>query len=150
MTRIPLALLAVLALAGCSSGTTDETPATTAPAAVAEAPSSPSTAEPTETAAPAPAADPADELAVAAEQIGCTGWAQSADAAPYVDRWGDCDLDGSRVQLYLITSDANYAAFMDLNSTWGVTEAAVIRVGDVVACPNDQTQIPAVRVALGG
>lgn len=141
----------MLALAGCGASSTpgsDVTPTVEA----GSTQTTPAPDEPTSTSAPTTAAvvAPADELAAAADTLACTGWVQSPDAAPFVDRWGTCALGGSRVQLYLITSDDAYAGFLEAVSAWGVMEATLVRVGDVVAAPTDQTQIETIRAALGG
>lgn len=147
-TKLAATFAVAVALAGCTSSPSPTEPpasassAPSASASVAAAGESPSSA-----AAPAPAGDP---LADAAARIGCTGWAQAADAAPYVDRWGECQLDGQRVQLYLVASDDAYRSFVQTVAGYGVTEAQLVHVGSVVAAPADQTKLDAVRAALGG
>lgn len=113
----------------------------------AAAPASPSPAAPSAS----PATDPsmeADPLADAVAALGCTGWEQSAEAAPFVDEWGTCDLDGVRLQVYLIPDEENYQAFMESVSGFGITEAQVVRAGSVLVAPDDQTKVDQIRQAL--
>ena len=145
---LPLTCTVVLALAGCGASSppgSDVTPTEAGPTQTTPAPD-----EPASTPTTAAAVAPADELAAAADTLACTGWVQSPDAAPFTDRWGTCDLGGSRVQLYLVSSDDAYAGFLDAVAAWGVTEASLVRVGSVVAAPSDQAQLDQIRAALGG
>ncbi len=153
MRRVPAVLIVVLLLAGCSS--TTETPATsTSPTATSSemspAASSPApTPIPTPTAAPKPGT-PVEALTAAATAIGCTGFAQATTAAPFADAWGECQLDGQRVQLYSFADDQAWAGFLDQVEAYGVTEAQMVHVGNIAAAPADQTKLDALRAALGG
>lgn len=78
-----------------------------------------------------------------------TGYAQSSDPAPHVDQWGTCRLDGASVSVYQFADDDVYQAFLKASAAHGVTEAWLVRSGNVVVAPTDQTQLPAIRAALG-
>ncbi|MGV8972237.1 MAG: hypothetical protein ACOH10_07930 [Rhodoglobus sp.] len=139
MTRlalIPIALIpiALLALAGCTAAPAPP-PSTSAPAATTPTP------KPTMTAT-------ADPIAAVVAKIGCLGWVQSPTPAPSADMWGTCTIAGSKVQVYKVTGDAGYAAFLATMKPYGVTEAWLARSGDVIVAPSDQTQMPAIRAAL--
>lgn len=135
-------LITITSLTGCSSSTSPSSAAaagdagskSSSPAAVSS--TSPSTG--------------GDALASAATKIGCTGWALSADIAPGVDEWGTCTWQATNVRLYLISSDANYKTFVAAMAGYGVTEAHVVRAGQVVGALDDQTKLPALKTALAG
>lgn len=100
-----------------------------------------------------PAADQSgalDSPEAAAEKIGCSGYEQSSEPAPHVDEWGTCELDGGRVSVYYIPDDADYDAFVEAAAAWGSQESWFVRVGAVVAAPDDQTMIDQVRSDLEG
>ena len=144
-------------LAGCSSSQTPTTASSSAAVADPTTPaaSAPQSASSTPSQTPtsaAPTTPPAltDPLAAAAARIGCTGWALGSDIAPGVDSWGTCSWQAHKVQLYLITSDANFKAFTDAMSAYGVTAAHLARSGDVVGAIDDQTMEAAFKAALAG
>ena len=148
MRSVVVAVVVAVALtaAGCSSPapaapTTSAPPATTQPGAQTTA------AAPTTTATTPPSGD---AIADAAAKVGCTGYARSSDPAPNADKWGTCTIDGKKVQIYQITGDAAYRAFLDSVKAYGVTEAWLVRSGDVVVAPSDQTQLDAIRTKLNG
>lgn len=142
---VAVIVTAALTAAGCSSPApttaVSATPATTQPGAQTTA------AAPTTTATTPPSGD---ALADTAAKVGCTGYAQSSDPAPNADKWGTCTIDGKKVQIYQITGDAAYAAFLDSVKAYGVTEAWLVRSGDIVVSPSDQTQLDAIRAKLNG
>jgi len=141
---VVLVLTIAAALAGCS--TQSATPAATATQPVAQ-PTTQALATPATTAPPAASGD---ALAAAAAKVGCAGYAQSADPAPNADKWGTCTINSKKVQIYQITGDAAYKAFLDSVKAYGVTEAWLVRSGNLVVSPSDQTQLDAIRTKLNG
>jgi len=142
-TLLPALVCAVvLALSACSS---EEAEPVAEPVSSASSVASP---KPESSPTPEPSQE-ADPLADAVVTLGCTGWAQSPELAPFVDAWGTCDLDGTRLQVYLIPDDANYASFMESVAGFGITEAHVVRAGAVVVAPDDQTKVEQIRQAMG-
>ncbi|MBN9376309.1 MAG: hypothetical protein J0I40_13155 [Cellulomonas sp.] len=154
---LTLAVVLAAALAGCSGSQTPASAPSSGAAAdpTSSAASSPQRASsgPTQiptSAAPTTPAAPSDPLAAAAVRIGCTGWAVGSDMAPGVDEWGTCTFNGTKAQLYLITSDANYKTFVTAVGSYGITEAHIVRAGNVVGVANDGTQEAAFKAALAG
>ena len=154
-TKLHVAAIAaattLLLLAATACGESPSQPSSPSTAMVtSQTPSSPSTtsAVPPDIPSVTTVAPREDELQAAADKIGCTGYTQSTDPAPYVDRWGICYLGSARIQLYYIPDDTNYKAFMNAVSAYGVTEAQVVRVGSIVAAPDDATLIDQIRTAL--
>lgn len=136
------ATLAACGGAATASGTVTSAAAATTPATT--------TASPVTTSPPAaPATKAPADLASLATKIGCTGYAQSATPAPNADQWGTCTLAGKAVKLYLIPTDAGYQAFLDSVKAYGVTAAWMVRTAPFVVAPDDQTQIPTIKAALG-
>lgn len=147
VTLLTISTVAVLAACGSSpSGSSAPVGATTSTAAPTASNTPATTAAAPTT--PAAAKVPADLPALAAK-IGCTGYAQSSTPAPNADQWGACTLAGKSVKLYLIPTDASYEAFLASVQAYGVTEAWMVRSAPFVVAPDDQTQIPTIKAALG-
>jgi hypothetical protein len=145
-----MTVCAAVALLGVLVACSSESPAPVSEpvTVVSDAPVVSETPTPEPEPEPEPVVEEVASLDDAVSRIGCTGWAQSPDAAPFVDQWGTCTFEGARVQVYLIPSDDDYAAFVDAVSAYGVTEAQMIHVGPVVVAVDDQTKLDAVRAIL--
>lgn len=147
LTVTLLALCTAATLTACGGTAAGSTvAATTKPATAAVVATA--SAAPASTTPAAAATAPADLPALAAK-IGCTGYTQSSTPAPNADQWGTCTLTGKPVKLYLIPTDAGYQAFLASVKAYGVTEAWMVRSAPFVVAPDDQTQIPAIKAALG-
>lgn len=96
----------------------------------------------------APVALDAPTIEAVADTLGCVDYEQSSEAAPFVDEWGTCQLDGSPVKLYLIPDDDQYEQFVDAAAAYGAQESWLVRDGDVVVAPDDQTQLDQIRAAV--
>lgn len=153
VTLLALCTAATLTACGATAAGSTVVAATTTPAGAAApvatttAPAAPA-ATTAAAAAPVVAKTPADLPALAAK-IGCNGYAQTSTPAPNADQWGTCTLTGKSVKLYLIPTEAGYQAFLASVKPYGVTEAWMVRCAPFVLAPDDQTQIPTIKAALG-
>tara|TARA_R100000365_G_C2738436_1_gene67427 strand:+ start:1255 stop:1680 length:426 start_codon:yes stop_codon:yes gene_type:complete len=131
-------LLAVFPIAACST--------TATPDATRTQVTSPDAAPQADATAPA---EPTDGIAAAAASADCTGYTQSAEAAPYAVQWGECTYEGTKVKVYEFASDDDYAAFLDSVSGFGIVEEQLVRTGSYVFAPNDQTVTDTLRASVG-
>jgi hypothetical protein len=118
----------VLLLAGCA--TTPPTLTTT-------------TGESATTVTQPAAITPADIAA----KLGCIGYAPLATAR-FTTAYGDCSLNGHRVQIYTFASSDLQQAFMAYWAPYGVTAAKVIQGDGWTVAPSNLDALPAILDAL--
>ena len=81
----------------------------------------------------------------AAQKFGCGVVEMGSEPAPGIEEWGECDLDGSRVSIY-IADDLD--VFLASVEPYGVTRDQWAVAGRVVAVPDDQAKLGDIRKAL--
>ncbi len=69
---------------------------------------------------PLPPPDYPAELAVLADEIGCSDWVGASEDTPHARAWGTCEFDGSTVRLYAFGSWVEQESFVDVAPMLGI------------------------------
>ncbi len=143
-------VVTALLLVGCSSSPQEATPGSSSPATpTSSGPAATSSAPAAESSTPA--AEPvtietAEDVVTA---TGCTGYELADQAAPFSKSYGTCTWKGGRLQVYTFANDTDLASFWDAVRAFGVTPDQAAVVGLVVAAPESQKDLAALKAALG-
>lgn len=133
---VVIALAASLLMAGCTSPSTSKTAAAVA-----------STASRRPTLAPQSATTPT--IASVTDTLGITDYKRDSDATPFTAEWGEATYQGKKVKIYRFDSDTEYRGFLKYISAYGASASWLVKDGLIAVSPDDQTQLPAIKKALG-
>lgn len=90
----------------------------------------------------------ASDLADFTASVGCTGYTQDPDVAPFTIEWGHCTFEGTSVSAYVFPNDAALTSFFDTVKSFGVIKEQTAIKNLYVLAPDDATKLASLKSAV--